>query len=194
MIDFERQVVILHPPKTGGVAVQHALGIKMPLEHEEKIVYRHETLAELRLKFPEIRKWPTAILTRHPYDRLESMFYFARLEGFLPTTNALRKQIIAAPSLEDWIQETDFIEVFMRPTTVFGLHLKPMFWYMTGKDVTQIPLENRQQHLRDFLGDNSVRVNRENANPHKPAKWTQEMKDIVYEAFGADFRTFGYER
>lgn len=196
MIDFDRGLVIIHPPKTGGVAVQKALGLTMPHHHNGKIIYRHETLNSLREKFPECRKFRICILIRNPYDRLESWFYYARIPGInLPTMNKLRREVMAAESFEGYVLSADWDDIFTRRTTVFGLHLKPMFAYVGAEaaEVVPVRLKNRSEELGRFMGA-PIRVKPANQNPHKPALWTRRMRDVVYDAFHVDFYQYEYRR
>jgi len=196
VIDFDNQVVIVHPPKTGGMAVQHTLGLKMPMPLAGRMIYRHETLRSLRRKLPECRDFPTCILVRNPYDRLESWFYFVRISGTnLPTMNQLREEAMAADSFESYILSADWNEIFQRSTSLFGLQLKPMFMYLEvdTSGVTPIHLERQDEEMSAFLG-RDITVEPFNQNPHEPAVWTQAMRDSVYEAFSIDFYQYGYDR
>ena len=196
MIDLDNQVVIVHPPKTGGMAVQQALGFKMPMCIGDQEIYRHETLRALRRKIPACRDFPTCILVRNPYDRLESWFYFIRIPGTnLPTMNKLREEVIAADSFESYVLSADWNEIFQRPTSMVGQQLKPMFMYLEvdTQGITPIHLERQNEEMSAFLG-RDITIKPFNQNPHPPAVWTQKMRDSVYEAFAVDFYQYGYER
>lgn len=91
MILYDRQLVILHPPKTGGIALQKALGYPTgPEGNYQYAVWRHDTLEDVFKAVPESRGWAIYLLVRNPYSRMVSYYHFMVQTDFRTMTPAQR--------------------------------------------------------------------------------------------------------
>lgn len=120
MIYHEAQLVHVHPPKTGGQAIQQALGIDPTVAWHDG-VWRHDTLEAMWHKFPASREYRTAISVRDPRERLVSFYYYVvyarRLDGD-PTRDYMLQFADASEFLEfadfDMLQEINTGEAILR--------------------------------------------------------------------------------
>lgn len=75
MIYHDKQIVHVHPPKTGGQAIQQALGLDPTIAWNDG-VWRHDSLETMWYKHPVSREYLTAISVRDPRERLVSFYYY----------------------------------------------------------------------------------------------------------------------
>lgn len=78
VVDLDRKLVIIHPPKTGGQALQKALGLGVGKQGNPRGLRRHDTLGEVLEKVPEAREdgWRWFILVRNPFARMVSLYHY----------------------------------------------------------------------------------------------------------------------
>jgi len=107
LIDYQRKLVIVHPPKTGGQAVQNAL-----LGHTAAVdrygVFRHDSYRRILIKTPtEVKDWPAAILTRDPIQRLVSFYWYVK-HHCTRWDNDTKRYVMTFDSVGDFLAYADF--------------------------------------------------------------------------------------
>jgi len=196
MVDVKRQLVIVHPPKTAGQAVQEALGLGRHWITGDD-VWRHDTLGEIREKMPEAADWRTALLVRNPYDRLESFYHYTN-GGSKHADGPVKQVLESYSSFKEFVENTDFQALFAYAS---GLHpkqakLMPMVWYARGGRLEDMITIIRQEKLEAGLQQfviGPIKVDLVNATNRPSELWTELMRGRVYKAFKEDFDVFGYD-
>ena len=74
MVSDDKRCLFVHVQKTGGVTVQETLEELLPDARPKKRVARHDTLAQILEREPELRKYWTFGFVRNPWARMVSWF------------------------------------------------------------------------------------------------------------------------
>lgn len=198
MVDTRRRLVIVHPPKTAGTAVQQALlGHIGPITGEG--VYRHDPIDVIEEKMHETQGWIAAILVRNPYERLESFYAYVtghrwkNSDGsYTHRANSAAVKILESGSFQAFVEADAFQWYFDRPYEDLGLWLQPMTRYACEQELRAIHYENLEVELEQLTGE-KIKLERVRVSGREPQEWTAKMRAIVNDAFQNDFRTYGYE-
>lgn len=106
MVLKSRRIVVVHPPKTGGQALQKALtGSVAPVTYYG--ARRHDTLEQIWEKVPNISEWRSYILVRNPYARMVSLWHYQK-QTPMSHTGAARAYVRAFDSCEQFLEHAEF--------------------------------------------------------------------------------------
>ncbi len=178
-----KDVVYLHPTKTGGSSIRRAYRLPVygrkhsPIEELEAM--ENITLEEL------VSKGKKLLLTvRHPYSRAISMY------------NHFGKGRYA--TIEDYIHsfEKKFKAREERNRRINLVMPQSEYYH---KDCFVIKYENYDEDRREFFKDFEAAdyETLKNVNPSRKAfdgELSQELKDIIYKYYKKDFELFNYDR
>jgi len=188
MIDPERELVIVAPPRCGSHSVEAVL---LP-EFGKRIGFRHLPLPVIHEGYPYTREWRTAILVRNPRARLWSLYHYCqRYTGSL--LNETTMHVKSFSDFESFVLRGDFQKLADEPlASDRGINVWPMSHYDPYEDAVPIHLENLRHDLSLFVG-HWVEVPHLHRTPPKwkQPKWTLEMLDRVAQEFKEDFRRYG---
>lgn len=199
MVDEKRKVVIIHPPKTGGQALQKALGLPMGMRPNPHKLRRHDTLEELWFRWPEVKSWPTYILVRNPYARLVSMyFYHTQVEHRY--NGPARRYIQSFKSCDEFLKRAEFD--FTSRLCQYNWRdriTEPCAWYgrVDGAYnglIRPLFTESVAFQAREYFGLNDVPVYNASEHDDYRSYYTPESAERVYKFFHEDFDRYGYDR
>lgn len=135
MIYHEKRLIHVHPPKTGGQAVQEALGVPAS-EGVVDGVWRHDSLHTMWDLCPESKGYTVAVSVREPVERLVSFYFYVLLDRERHN-DPVKVWLQRWPSCETWLGNADFDEVLRMgrecPREKDRFMLRPMTWYMCGE-------------------------------------------------------------
>ena len=195
MIDYKRQVLVVHPPKTAGQAVQMALtGSRRFVDHRG--VYRHDTYAQMLRRVPEARSWPAYILIRDPLNRLVSFFLYTKYHTRYRKQDILGN-LLKTMTLQEFIDSFDYQAWFDREVNPAYARLMPMSHYGRGEDDSYaenlVPLrhENIAETIHRLFNLELPEVNITNHSERLRWRWSTQQR--VRTAFAEDFDRYGYE-
>lgn len=128
MIYHDKQLIHVHPPKTGGQAIQQALGID-PNVAWHNGVWRHESLEGMYTQCPASREYKVAISVREPRERLVSFYYYVvyarALEG-----DPTREYMDRFNDVREFLEFADFD--LLQDITDGEAILRQQCWYLDG--------------------------------------------------------------
>ena len=180
MIDFERKVVFVHVPRTGGTSIEAAFGL---IEQSRKIHHftatENEKLLKKKGENPEDYYWFSFV--RNPWDRVISAYF--------QKTNRHIGQMYGH-SLEHFLSQWNGISGKSE-------HSRTQLGYLDNDLVNVFYFEHRTKVLTylgqkfdmDFLSFHK-RGSKRKTGYHQ--YFTKETRNIVAEMFREDIEYFGY--
>ena len=128
MIIEDRKVIILHPPKTGGQAVQQ--GLTGTTETPQGKIWRHDPLSEILKKRPGVAPWKVFLLIRNPYERMVSFYHHHTQKSQVGDAPA-RDHLRSFESCSDWLENGDFSLHKPNIRNHRDATIGPCMWYLT---------------------------------------------------------------
>ena len=150
----------------------------------------HCTLREAKELLGDcVAELPVLSIVRNPYDRMVSMFFFAKKH------NLGQLYDISLDSFDAFVE--GFYKLSKDPNF---FHAKTQYEYIKGKDnVTVCRFENLKDDISKFISDNNLSFNIDtfpklNSTTHDNYKsyYTSKSKDIVRKMWGDDLTRFSY--
>ena len=150
----------------------------------------HCTLNEAKdLLGDYVAELPVLAIIRNPYDRMVSMFFFAKKH------NLGQLYDISLDSFDDFVE--GFYRLSKDPNF---FHAKTQCEYINGSEnVTVCRFENLENDISKFISDNDLSFNIDtfpklNSTTHDNYKsyYTSKSKDIVRKMWGEDLIRFSY--
>ena len=150
----------------------------------------HCTLKEAKELLGDcIAELPVVSIVRNPYDRMVSMFFFAKKHNLGQLYN------ISLDSFDAFVE--GFYKLSNDPDF---FHAKSQCDYISGSEsVTVCRFENLENDISKFIGDNNLSFNIDtfpklNSTVHNNYKsyYTSKSKDIVKKMWGDDLIRFSY--
>ncbi len=199
ILAYTKKWAFCHIPKNGGANFKREFRkdrnipiIKHKKEFNKRIMY-HQTPAWFEENYPELRGKQWICISRNPYSRYVSWFFFIR-----------QRQKESNYTHGDW-SDISF-ETFVRENLLEKSSKHPKYnhanWIPTNTQCHWIThnmkvfsLENDLNELEDYT-QTSFADKHHNSTSHAPWQeyYTQEIKDIVYARYEQDFIKFGYKK
>ena len=197
MLAHSKQILYLHPSKTGGTSVEncllnHELNLKGhdSLSRDQLIFYglchqrnmMHWNYHKLVNELPFLKGWFSFATVRHPYERVISEWKYQQSGEREGSSEA---------------HEKDDINLAIRSGSIkkcrWAYHWMPQAFYI-GPDTEILRLENIEEDWRNLnlgVGD----LGHFNASKSSGSyELTDESKQIIQDAFPNDFEELGYDR
>ena len=150
----------------------------------------HCTLQEAKeLLGDYVAELPILAVVRNPFDRMVSMFFFAKKYNLGKLYN------ISLDSFDDFVE--GFYKASKNPDF---FHAKPQFEYISGNDiVTVCRFESLTNDVCEFINENELsfdvdEIQKLNSTEHNDYKsyYTDKTKQIVKDMWQADLTRFSY--
>ena len=197
MLAHSKQILYLHPSKTGGTSVEncllnHELNTKDPdsLSRDQFIFYglcyhrdmMHWNYHRLVNELPFLKGWFSFATIRHPYDRVISEWKY-QMKGNRKGTSKFHKTGDINGALKNGAIKRHKYEYHWMPQAAY-----------IGPDTKILKLENIEEDWRNLdlgIGD-LEHLNASNAS--RSYELSDESKQIIQDAFPNDFEELGYDR
>ena len=189
---YERKVIYIHPPKTGGYSAARRLRDSLALSPDISLVWQlsHFSIQEMMKHIPQFNpdNYMIVVTVRNPYERLYSMWKFNR-HANLPE---IAKKEAASASFEDFVLKyvEKIYERLQINDWIRGAKVVFPIWFEryeeSFKELCDIyGFENFPQHLNNnpYFQENEF----ETVPPYTPA-----MREVVESLFKEDLEMFNY--
>ena len=165
----------IHIPKTGGTSARAALE-----EPQDRRWQGHYPAWAVDL--PKDDMWT---IVRHPYDRAISMFY--NFNGKTPFKQELKKWFLSGAD-KPLIRGEGFVMNMMDSQSRY---VCPDGDTLVGRVIKfENIISDMQKHFEVKIGHKNSSHRKKRVEDY----YDQELKDIIYNKYEADFRNFGYGR
>jgi len=196
MIDVSRRAIIIQPPKTGGQALQRALGLGRDLVTAHG-VRRHDTIEQALSKVPNPMEWRRFILIRNPFARIVSIYHYHVQYPHRRETEA-RQYLQGFGNCRDFLHNADFDRLSTAQNPDFRQQLVDpcaMFGYIDGEydeSLVEIRTETLSTDAQRWFGLPGVDLFLTSDHEPWPTYFDDRAADRVIDYFGEDFERFGY--
>lgn len=193
MIDQRRELIYLHPSKTGGTSIESAFLKDLMGRDTEKnkaapllFLYsrkanQHWPLQKLIEVLPFTKGWRKIASVRHPYTRVISEFRY-QLAGKRSQSSHRcysQKDIdLAIKSGQIWKNS-------------YAYHNMPQYKYV-AEDVELIRFENLESDFKRLTGLSELPHIQKGSDFHP--ELSEQSKEIIYKRYKEDFDVLGYDR
>ena len=191
MIDQRRELIYLHPSKTGGTSIEQAFvndliggggrrrGAALLLFLYSEQSNQHWPLEKLTKALPFTKDWRKVASVRHPYTRVISEFRY-QLLGHRRTSQHIcykNKDIdLALKSGQIWANGEAY-------------HGMPQHKYV-AEDVELIRFENLEDDFKRLTGLSELPHTQKGSDFHP--ELSEQSKEIIYKRYKDDFDVLGY--
>jgi len=191
----EKKFIFIHIPKTAGMAIASAIGIKSA---SGKIDPKHfkgfEIKNILERNNDSIDNYFTFAFTRNPWDRLLSLYFYCHKGSEM---FGMKKRRFNG-SFEDFCRMA-YSEQYFRNYAIYPLHYIPQVRFIDGAKIDFVgKFENLQEDFNtvcDKIRIPQKKLPHKNKSGHKhyTEYYNDETRAIVAEKYAKDIERFGYE-
>lgn len=190
----EHNLLFIHIPKTGGVAIERALGIKAANE-PKKLISKQGELIEGVTTVPQ-HFTPDILRERLGEDIYESSIKFAVVRN--PYTRVLSEYFYRNKSGNMGKFSTWFKNYYKK---LDHAHKIPQSKFVDSEDITILKQESLQEDFSRFVEENNLPIKpelgRENKSKHNKIDLVEEIPlpiiERINKLFEEDFIRFGYK-
>jgi hypothetical protein len=192
-IAYNRELVFIHIPKTGGTSIENSLGITndinnlmmfKKLEHYN-VCPQHIYASEILELHPECKHWKKFSMVRNPYTRIVSEYYYHKNYA----NDTCNKDVVKDM---DFLQFVDYVFNLKESIRMeqFDRHIEPQYKFLDVDDIHIFRFEN----INDcFFHYNLIPKHNRNSNIKDYISiYTPELQQKVYNFYEEDFIQFGY--
>jgi len=202
MINHDKKYIFLHLPKTAGSSIKKVL-LKGEEGKNTEHTVGHPHLWEYKnnLGGNGLGNYFKFAITRNPFDRLVSSFFYISADSQWIPDIRMRKQFnLENSSFSFFVKNT--LKLILKDPSLRPRHFKPQADFFYG-DQTNCPLdlvgkfENLQEDFNtvcDRIGIPKQKLPHENKSKHKhyTEYYDDETRQIVAERYAKDIEHFGY--
>lgn len=208
IIDNEKKFIFVAVAKTGSTSITRRFNI---LEDPSPEFY-HMHLRNILTKYPGTKNYFKFCFVRNPYDRLVSLYYDLRSSpGHLKWSYPITK----------YKNFNEFVQNLEKSPCFNFIHLRPQFEYISINNEVKMDFVGKFENLKDHfksvekkLNINHVEIQHFRKREFKSKgvavffkkifcgqkkynyleEYTKETKNICYELYKEDFKSFSYDK
>ena len=198
LLAYNNKWAFCHIPKNGGRSFKNSYRVSHAPKNENDLIY-HQLPSWWEKNYPEIKGRQWICISRNPYDRYVSWFFFIQQRY---KNNNYKYGDWDNYSFEDFVKLNliDIAEnslVYKKTDSWRNWNLKDQqsYWYNDISNMKVFSLENDLYEMEEYTKVKFAHtfINKTNHKPYGHY-YTQELGDIVYEKFKSDFDIFGYKQ
>jgi len=200
MIIEKHKAIFIHIPKTAGIALRIYFDKPtMDLVPDENGILQHDTIKEIKEKFPLHKEYKKFSIVRNPYDRMVSWYFYLKQSainvGFDP-------EVVFPFNFIKWVEDPFKVSFTRWKLDTSDENKKSIPYFQPqhmwlDDTVTILKYENLNKELSKFFKEeiNLPQHNKSNLKKEYFLNYyNKHALGIVYERYKEDFEKFNYKR
>ena len=188
-VSDEHQFLYIHIPKSGGMSISSALGLKNPAHMTQSEIIRKHGADK------DISNYYKFSFVRNPWDRFVSLYFYCMTGSTMMQKNKNAKPVLDFKSFCEIVGSGFYIG----NSYVWNTHYQPQTNFIDLPDIDFVGRFENIQHdfdiVCDKIGFKQKQLPHTNKSKHKhyTKYYDDETREIVAEKYAKDIEAFGYE-